>query len=197
MRKLTVAAMIALAGFAVPAAAQFSDAYNFLKSVRDNDMYKAQGFVRQPGSTVVNTRDSESGDQAMHIVTRKRDTAWMRFLLGNGADINGRDRAGNTPLLLAASGGFDEGVRLLVSVGASVNIANNSGETALIKAVQLRDTDSVTVLLAAGANPNQTDNVAGMSAKDYAGQDRRAANIQKLIESIKPLKSPGMMGPSR
>ena len=186
----------ALAGLAAPAAAQFSDSYNFMKAVKDRDAYKAQTIVREPGSTAVNSRDG-NGDQALHIVTRARDLYWMRFLLGNGADINGRDGAGDTPLLLAANSGFSEGVRELVRLRAQVNLANGRGETPLIKAVQMRDVDSVTVLLAAGASADQADSIAGLSARDYATRDRRAGQILKLIESAKAVKPAAAMGPSK
>ena len=49
-----------LAG-AVPAAAQFSDGYNFLKAVRDRDVQKAKALIDKPGSTLVNSRDVTSG----------------------------------------------------------------------------------------------------------------------------------------
>lgn len=197
MRFLSVVlAALALAVSAAPASAGFSDSYTFLKAVKDRDPYKAQTIIREPGSTVVNTRD-EDGDQALHIVVKRRDLYWVQFLLANGAELNGRDRAGNTPLLLAASLGFSEAVRLMVSLRAQVNLANGRGETPLIKAVQVRDPDSVTLLLTAGANPDATDSVQGLSARDYAAQDRRAGTIVKLLDSIKPAKAAGTMGPSR
>ena len=195
MRRFLIAATLLAA--AAPAAAQFSDAYNFLKAVRENDMYKAQTIIRQPGSTAVNTRDMQSGDQALHIVTRKRDMNWMRFLISNGADINGRDGAGNTPLLIAAAGGFPEGVRLLIQLRAGIDTPNSAGETPLIKAVQARDTETVTALLSGGANPDKTDSIAGMSARDYAARDRRSAQLLKLMDTIKAEKAAKQVGPSK
>lgn len=187
---------VALAGLAVPAVAAFSDSYTFLKAVKDRDAFKAQTIIREPGSTVINTRDGD-GDQALHMVTKARDLFWVRLLLANGADINGRDAAGNTPLILAAGNGFVDGARQLLQLRARVNLANGRGETALIKAVQMRDVDAVTVLLGAGANADQADSFAGMSARDYAKQDRRAGQILKLIETNKAAPAAASMGPSK
>src|SRR5687768_4999565 len=148
----SVAAALALICLSAPAAAQFSDSYNFLKAVRDKDMYKAQQLARQPGSTVVNARDYTTGEQALHIVVKRRDYSFMSLLLYNGAAVDGQDKQRNTPLILAAGLGFPDGVRLLLARGANVNAANAQGETALIRAVQSLDVQAVRLLLDAGAN---------------------------------------------
>jgi uncharacterized protein len=41
----------------------------------------------------------------------------------------------------------------------------------------------VRLLLSRRADPKRTDNVAGMSALDYARQDPRAAAVLKLLEA--------------
>ena len=146
-----VMAAIALA-LAAPAAAQFSDGYNFLKAVRDKDVMKAKGFIDKPGSTIINARDGDSGETALMIAIKRRDTPWMGFLLQNGADPNLRDRDGNTPLGVAAMNAFPDGVRVMLASRAQVDGANNRGETPLIKAVHMRDATSVQYLLNAGAD---------------------------------------------
>lgn len=181
---------------ATPAAAQFSDSYNFLKAVRERDAVKVRSIVDQPGSTIVNTRENGSGDTALHMVTRGRDLVWINFLLSMGANVDARDRQGATPLVIAAELGFADGIRLLLGRGAKVNAANQSGETALIKAVQTRDAASARLLLEAGASPDQTDNVAGLSARDYATRDRRAAAIVRLIDEVGKSKAAKAAGPA-
>ena len=88
-------------GLALPAHAQFSDSYNFLKAVRDRDGQKATDLLQKPGSTVVNSRDVSTGENALHVVVERRDTTWLSFLLGNGANPNLTDNARTTPLMLA------------------------------------------------------------------------------------------------
>ena len=189
-------AAFALTAMPVPAHAQFSDSYTFLKAVRDKDVSKAKSIVSQAGSTTINTRDRETGDTALHIVTKRRDVPWINFLLIEGADVNARDREGNSALILAAGQGFTDGVRTLLARRANVNAVNNQGETALIKAVQLRDIATARVLLDNGANPDITDNVAGLSARDYAERDRRAGAIKRLIDEAKTGKPAAAAGPT-
>ncbi len=180
---------------AAPAAAQFSDSYNFLKAVRDKDVLKAKGLMDKPGSTIINARDGDTGETALMIAIRRRDTPWMGFLLQNGADPNLRDREGNTPLMIAATNAFSEGVRVMLAGRALADSFNGRGETALIRAVHARDAESARLLLEAGANPDRADNQAGMSARDYAARDVRQGALAKLLADAPKKKAVETMGP--
>jgi ankyrin repeat protein len=81
--------------------------------------------------------------------------------------------------------GYEQGAQLLLGQGASINAANAHGETPLIMAVHNRDLPMAKTLLELGANPSQTDSIAGMSARDYAQRDPRAAAILRLMDLIK------------
>ncbi|WP_232475818.1 ankyrin repeat domain-containing protein [Flavisphingomonas formosensis] len=180
----------------MPATAQFTDSYTFLKAVKDGDGAKATEFLSKPGSTIVNTRDPSNGDTALHIVTKRKALDWMGFVIQKGANLDMRDNEGNSALMDATRIGFAEGVDLLVKVGASVDLANSRGETPLIAAVQNRDVTCVRLLLAGGASPTATDRIAGMSAHDYASRDPRAGAILKLLDEAKPKKAKSIVGPS-
>ena len=188
---------VALALAAAPAAAQFSESYNFLKAVRDADGDKATKALQGTGVTIVNTRDYSTGESALAITIKRRDMTWTSFLLGKGANPNIRDNQGNAPLHSAAMLGFTEGAELLIKQGAQVNLANNSGETPLIIAVQQRDLATVRLLLNNGANPKLQDRIAGKSARDYAADDPRGAAVLKLIDQAPPPApaKPKMSGP--
>ena len=183
---------------AVPASGQqtFSDSFNFLKAVRERDGAKVSDLVAEPGSVVINTRERGSGETALHIIVRGRDLNWLVFLLGKGARPDIQSGRGETPLTLAAQIGWVEGAEQLLARGASANLSNTRGETPLILATQRRDLAMVRLLLNRRADPKRTDNVAGMSALDYARQDPRASAVLKLLEAkVAPAKP--VAGPTR
>ena len=189
------------AGFAVlalalpsAASAQFSDSYNFLKAVRERNGEEATKFLNQHGSVIINTRDRANGETALHIAVARRDATWTSFLLQKGSNPNISDKAGMTPLMLAAQLRFLDGARLLLSQKAKVNAANDRGETALIRAVQLRDSEMVRFLLENGADADITDTLAGLSARDYAKRDKRASAILSEIEKADEKKKPAENG---
>jgi uncharacterized protein len=189
-----LAASFALA-LAAPAAAQFSDSYNFLKAVREREVNKAIELADKPGTTVVNVRDADTGEAAVHIVTRRADIGWLGLLYQKGANLNAKDRDGNTPLILATIGRWNDGIATLIRLKAQVNVQNRLGETALLKAVQARDLALTKALIDAGANPDIADN-SGTSPRIAAENDTRAASIAKLFKDI-PAKPAGrVQGPS-
>lgn len=185
---------VAAISFSAPASAQFSDSYNFLKAVKDRDGEEATKYLNRPGTVIVNTRDLTSGQTALHIVVDRRDKTWLAFLLQKGANPNVEDKEGVSPLMLATQLRFVDGVKILLAKKANVKGTNNQGETALIRAVQLRDAELVRLLLANGADPDQTDTLAGLSARDYAARDRRAAGILAEIAKADTDKKPETEG---
>ena len=189
-------AFAALVLAAAPAAAQQqSQSYKFLEAVRKADGNTVTSMLDQPGQTIINTRDVSSGDGALHIVARRGDATYLRFLLARGADVNMRDRQGNTPMMIAVETGNPELVDILAKARANANLGNGGGETPLIRAVQRRDLALVRAVLAAGGNPDQTDNVAGLSARDYATTDARAGAIAKLIDETPKKTTRAVAGP--
>ena len=193
---LAAAAGSALLSIALPtpALAQFSKYYKFLEAMRNRNKEADQkqlaiDALSEPGSSIVNTRDSTTGQTALHIVTAERDLPWISYLLAHGADANARDVKGGTPLALASTLGFAEGVQLLINGGARIDEAGGTGETPLISAVLRRDLAMMRVLLKAGANPDRADNSGG-TARDYARlQDRSGTLLGEIDTNAKPQSS--------
>jgi ankyrin repeat protein len=186
-------ALLALAALSPTVAlAQFSDNYNFLKAVKDRDGDKATKLLEKPGSTVINSRDVTTGENALHIVVARRDSTWINFLLAKGANPNLTDNDGNTPLMDAVQVRFEDAVQSLIARGAQVDKTNNSGETPLIRAVQLRDVGLVRLLVTNGANVDKRDSIAGMSARDYGQRDSRTPG---LVEALDAAKAKAPKGP--
>ncbi|HEY0411870.1 MAG TPA: ankyrin repeat domain-containing protein [Allosphingosinicella sp.] len=191
-----LAAAMALALAAAPAGAQhYSNGYTFIKAVKDRDAAKVTELVSEPGTTVLNARDADTGEGALHILVRGRDYTWLSFLLGKRAKPDLQNGQGETPLSLAAQISWLEGAELLLGHGASVDLANTRGETPLIMAVHHRDIAMVRLLLGHGANPKKTDNLAGYSALDYAKQDPRALPVLRLLEAAQAPAARPAAGP--
>ncbi|WP_051699242.1 ankyrin repeat domain-containing protein [Erythrobacter longus] len=157
-----------------PALAQGqSDGYKFLKAVKDRDGDVATEMLSEPGTQIVNARDITTGENGLHIVTQRRDTLWIRFLIGKGCNPNVRDNKGVTPLQIAVRLNYVEGVEELIKGGAQVDIADSQGETPLMTAVHQRNVALVRQLLEDGADPDVNDNT-GRSARDH--MERLTAN---------------------
>lgn len=200
MRKIGLALALGASIMAAPVGAQFfSDGYEFLKAVKDRDGQVVTDALNEPGTTVVNTRDISTGETALHIVTARRDALWIRFLTERGANPNIRNKQGVSPLQLAVTLGYADGVDALLQAGADVEVSNVAGETPLVTAVHSRDIPIIRMLLGNGANPDRTDN-SGRSARDYAallqGNSQVMDEIDKADEKRKGQDEAANYGPS-
>ena len=182
-KKLVVITAMTLAGFglAAPVLAQLGDGYKFIKAVKDRDLVEAEKLINE-GPTIVNTRDSSTRRTALHFAIEDRYLLGIRYLLQKGANPDHADKEGTTPMALAIQLNFTDAVEALIRQKANVNAANRSGETPLIIAVQLDKAQMVRMLIKAGANPDVTDNLAGLSARDYATRDPRKKHILTILE---------------
>lgn len=181
---------------AFPAAAQQqSQSYKFLEAVRKGDGNAVIGMLDQPGQTIINARDITTGEGAIHIVVKRGDAAYLRYLLAKGADPNLRDGQGETAMMLAVQANQPDLIQILAGSKANANLGNNGGETPIIRAVQRRDLGLVRAVLAAGGNPDQTDHIAGMSARDYARRDTRSTAILKVLEETPAKTQRAVAGP--
>ncbi|CAN5835282.1 hypothetical protein BH11PSE6_BH11PSE6_25970 [soil metagenome] len=195
-RTFGIALVAALLGTAIPVQAQNqSEGYKFLQAVKDSKGTDVEKMLNVPGTTVLNTREVSTGEGALHIVVKRGDATYLRFLLAKGADPNIRDGRGNTPMMLAAGLGAIDLVDALIARKANVNLANASGETPLIRAVQRRDLGLARSLIAAGADPDQADVIAGKSARDYALEDNRATAMAKLMQETPKKARRAVSGP--
>ncbi|MBN8844714.1 MAG: ankyrin repeat domain-containing protein [Sphingomonadales bacterium] len=165
-----------------PALAQFRGGYAFIQAVDSRDGTKATEALKDDPS-LINTRHPDTGETALIITTKRRDIAWVRFLLGKDADPSISDRQGVTPLMHAALLNFTDGAEALLARKAPVDQDNRRGETALILAVQAKNAAMIRLLVKNGANPDKADHIAGMSARDYAKRDDRSGLILSMLDA--------------
>ncbi len=89
----------------------------------------------------------------MHWAAVTGQTFAMEFLFNFKADVNARDKEGNTPLIPAASTGHAEATQWLIDFGADVDAKNQEGWTALNSTEYKGNLEVVKILLKAGAKP--------------------------------------------
>lgn len=184
------APMVALTAMPSPAAAQFSESYKFLESVKKKELSEVNEMLDKGSPNLVNTRDISSGDTPMHIVVARRDLPWLAYLITKGAKVNVSNARGVTPLVAATNLNWIEGVEMLIENGARVDESNNSGETPLITAVHNRNLPLIRLLLKAGADPDRADN-SGRSAREYARLADNAGILGVIASDAKPKPKPG------
>lgn len=87
---------------------------------------------------------------------------------------------GWTPLIYAATGGHDDLVRWLLGEGSDINAPSPNGTTALMMAVRENRYSTALLLIARGADVNRR-NENGASALDWA----KRSDDQQLVERLK------------
>ncbi|MET3290561.1 ankyrin repeat domain-containing protein [Brevibacillus fluminis] len=91
------------------------------------------------------------------------ETSVVKDLLERGADINARDAAGRTPVLLAAHGSHIETIHFLIEAGADVNLRDDRNDNPLLHAAAAGKLAIVKLLLDAGADTRLTNRYGGVS----------------------------------
>ena len=114
------------------------------------------------------------------------DVAAVKALLKAGADVNGRDGAGWTPLQRAAEEGNAEVVTALLAGGADSEARRGRHDwTALHYAAWFGEADMVKALIEGGADVGAKDK-EGKTPRDYADKYHKKSKvdrIKKLLES--------------
>ncbi|MEV8134342.1 ankyrin repeat domain-containing protein [Microbacterium aurantiacum] len=99
-----------------------------------------------------------NGERMLNLATIWGEVDVIKALLQNGADPNGRDTSGWTPLHVAQNNDRLDLARLLVKNGADVDAGDSSGRTPLHMAASRGDPEVVRWLIGLGANRGVRDN---------------------------------------
>lgn len=116
------------------------------------------------------------------MAARAGQVGRVAALLDSGAQVNSRDRNGDTPLNMAAAKGNEALADVLLKAGADVNLANIAGVTPLMGACFSGRPTLVQRLLAAGARVEPLDRVK-KSAATYAAGSGCSACLEELLQA--------------
>lgn len=112
----------------------------------------------------------------------------LRAQIAAGADVNARDRHGQTGLMLAAAHGHLEAVEVLIRAGADPDRTGKFGLSATMLAVVNHHEESALALANAGANLCLTGSGApGFAGKTAAGL-AADADLLSLAERLDPAR---------
>jgi len=82
----------------------------------------------------------------LHLAAIMGHVEVTELLIASGADLEGTDKYGNTPLHYAAHHGLKETAKLLITKGADLNVKRDDGNTPLDNATKYKHTDIIELL---------------------------------------------------
>jgi len=163
-----------------PAQAQFSDRYDMLKAIDEQNYEEVRELMAK--CRCPNTRNVD-GEPALLLAAQSGSLEITEFILDEGANPNVRSRtSGTTALMVFARRDSVAGVELLLGRGADFDAADATGETALMYAVRGRARRVLPILLGKGANPDLA-NYQGQTAMDIAQRNRYRVMEQLLTDA--------------
>ena len=139
--------------------------------------------------TPTNTLNADTEDHTptntlnadLRNAAKEGNTEEVELLLDRGANIEAKNRWGQTPLLIAADWGKTETVERLLNRGANIEAQDNDGWTPLMYAARSGNTETVALLIERGANIEAQDN-DGWTPLMYAARSGNTETVALLIE---------------
>lgn len=130
-------------------------------------------------------RAQEITEQQLNVrvleLSKQKDAVRARKMVEEGAAVNSRNCAGETPLMLWIKAGDPDMVSWLIGKGADVNLAAINKSTPLMAAAFAGRTDIMRALLDAGADVGREDQVF-KTAMVYAAAQGHGEAVVLLLE---------------
>jgi ankyrin repeat protein len=152
-------------------------ANNISRAAAAGNVAKVRSLLSDGNSP--NQVDEDNQRAGLHEAAMNGNIQIVAILIKAGAQIDIRDKLGNTPLIYASERDHAEVLKLLLDVGAQVDWQNHDGMTALMIAAKNGEVEMVRVLLEHGANPTKSD-FTGRDAIGWAQDSHRPAVIVLL-----------------
>ena len=102
----------------------------------------------------MNMYDTQDPKQTFFQAVEDNDVQKVQAALNQDIALDTENEIGQTALLVAASQGHTDLVKLLLEQGADVHACDDGGDSPLIKAMLLRSQEIITLLLEHGAEIN-------------------------------------------
>ena len=138
-----------------------------------------------PAARTGRSAEAGEGHTALMWAALEGNTARVKTLLKNGADVNAKDLEGHTALMFAVINLHLDTVRVLLEQGADVNARADDGTTALLLAASCGDAALVQVLLNRGADKSGKFTQTGKTAGTIAAEKGYTA----IVDLLKALMS--------
>ncbi|MFJ7744242.1 ankyrin repeat domain-containing protein [Peribacillus sp. NPDC097295] len=136
--------------------------------------------------------ENEDGNTALHIVSLKGDSQLVELFLKHGANPRSKNKAGETPLVLAVQeGNIEASLALMNHDKELTKIKDKEGNTLLTIAVIAGRTELVKKLTRMASIPVDDRNQLGKTALMYASEYGEKEQVQLLLDAKadKSLKS--------
>lgn len=140
---------------------------DFINCERQSGMHRAFPFV---GFVILisiflpvslGKADAPTINEQLISAAEQGDTPTVMKLLSNGADINGRDARGRTPVMAATHGNRVTTVKALIQAGADINLRDNMLDNPFLYSGAEGLLDILKLTIAAGADPKLTNRYGG------------------------------------
>ena len=157
--------------------------YNLLHiaiGFRNNEVIKA---VLESPLLEINAVTGYGKKSALHFAAEMGNSRAIGLLAAKRADLNIRDKNGDTPLHLAIRSGSLKAARALIEAGADLSLANNEGVQPLMLAAAKKNGEYlVSLLISHGAGINAADS-DGDTALHYAAELGNLHSMRVLLSA--------------